>query len=159
MGDATMQTRSGRQVSYQYADTGTFKVFLTTTDISTTCTSEDSVDVTVLYVPGYLQLPDALCPGCNDYRVRQLLPIGKGLSFYHLQVFDLWGKLLFETSALNPDGSPRDAWNVQYKDGAIEENTYRWVIEARFVNGTEWQGMKYPNHDQPVKTGFLTIIK
>jgi hypothetical protein len=71
----------------------------------------------------------------------------------------LWGKLLFETSALNPDGSPRDAWNVQYKDGAIEENTYRWVIEARFVNGTEWQGMKYPNHDQPVKTGFLTIIK
>lgn len=160
MGDASSQTRSGQSISYTYADTGSYFVQLLTTDNTTGCTSTDTLTVTVQFVPGYLQVPDAICPGCAAGGLRAFLPLAKGLSYYHLRIYNTWGKLVFESTALNADGSPKEPWNAQYnKTATVQQNVYRWEIEARFVNGTEWKGMQYPNYGKPVKSGFITVIK
>ena len=159
LGDHSMQTRTGTEVSYAYTDTGSYVVNLLSTDFSSGCYSNDSVTVKIIYVPGYLQIPDAFCPGCSENELRTFLPLGKGLSSYHLTISTIWGKVIFETTALAADGSPSEAWNGQYNGQAVLQDSYRWQIEARYINGTEWEGMLYPKTGKRVKSGFLTVIK
>ena len=159
LGDKNNQTRNGTDVKYQSSDSGTYFVKLLATDFSTGCTNTDTVTVQILYVPGYLQVADAFCPGCSKQELRTFLPLGKGLSYYRLRIYTIWGKLLFETTQLNADGSPMEAWKGDDHGKQIQQDAYRWEIEARFVNGTEWKGMLYPGNSQRVKSGFITIIK
>ena len=159
MGDRSGQTRSGQRITYEYGDTGTYKVRLRVTDNLTTCSNTDSVNVTIRHIPGYLYVPNAICVGCADNGLRQFLPLGKGLSYYRLRIFTSWGQLIFETTLLNPDGSPKEAWNGTFNNKPIVQDAYRWDIEARYKNNTEWKGMLYPGKSQPIKTGFITVIK
>lgn len=163
MGDRSQQTRSTQKIEYTYGDTGIYKVRLNVTDATNGCTNNDSVQVQVQYIPGYLQVPDAICPGCSNNAVRQFLPLGKGLSYYRLRIYTTWGQLLFETTALNADGSPKEAWTAKVDALAVskqlQQDVYRWEIEARYINNTEWRGMLYPNSSKRVKSGFITVIK
>ena len=61
LGDRSQQTRSDSLITYKYGDTGIFKVKLFVTDASTGCKNQDSVQVQVEYIPGYLQVPSAVC--------------------------------------------------------------------------------------------------
>ncbi len=159
LGDRSMQSRNGKQVTFQYSDTGTYHIKLLATDFSNGCVNSDTTHVTILYVPGYIQVPNAICPGCTDNALRRFLPLGKGLGHYRLRILTTWGKVIFETTQLNADGSPKEAWDGKYNGTPAEQGSYRWEIEGRYVNGTEWRGMLYPGSSKPVKTGFLTIIK
>ena len=159
MGDRSQQTRNGQEITYQYGDTGTYNVKLKVTDFSTGCMASDSVTVSILYVPGYLQVPNALCLGCSNYSLRQFLPLGKGLRKYRLRIYTTWGQKIFETTSLSPDGSPNVAWDGTYNGQPLQQDVYTWEIEAIYNNETEWKGMLYPGSGKPVKTGFITIIK
>ena len=66
MGDRSLQTRNGQEITYQYGDTGTYKVTLLVNDFSTGCKASDLVSVCILYVPGYLQVPNAMCLGMQQ---------------------------------------------------------------------------------------------
>ena len=159
LGDRTRQQRSGQQITYEYADTGVYHVQLYVQDFGTGCSGYDTVQVRILYTPGYLYVPNAFCPGCSNNALRQFLPMGKGLSQYRLRIFNSFGQKVFETSKLDGNGSPSEAWDGRYNGQPLQQDTYGWQIEARYVNGTEWKGMKYPNGDKHVKSGFITIVK
>ena len=159
MGDHSQQTRNGQEITYQYGDTGTYKVTLMVTDFSTGCRGSDSVSVSILYVPGYLQVPNAMCLGCSNYSLRQFLPLAKGLRQYRLRIYTTWGQKIFETTSLNADGSPNVAWDGTFNGKPLQQDVYTWEIEAIYKNETEWKGMIYPGSSKPVKTGFITIIK
>ncbi len=159
MGDRSMQTRNGQQVTYQYGDTGTFNVKLVVADLEAGCTAADSVNVTVLYVPGYIQVPNAICPGCSNQSVRKFLPLAKGLKKYRLTIYTSWGQKIFETTSLDADGSPNVPWDGTLNGKPLQQDVYSWHIEGIFINGTEWKGMLYPGKNIPVKAGFITVIK
>ena len=159
MGDRSQQTKNGREITYEYGDTGTYNVRLLVTDYTTGCSAMDSVQVRVLYVPGYLYVPNAMCLGCSNAELRRFLPLGKGLKSYHLRIFNAWGQKIFETTSLDANGSPNQAWEGIYKNQSLQQDTYTWQIEARYINDTEWKGMVYPGSNRPVKAGFITIIK
>lgn len=159
MGDRSLQTRNGQQITYQYGDTGTYKVKLVVMNLSTGCTAMDSIKVTILYIPGYLQVPNAMCPGCSNYSLRSFLPLGKGLKKYRLSIYTTWGQKIFETTSLNADGSPNVAWDGTFNGKPLQQDAYSWQIEATYKNETEWKGMIYPGSNKPVKAGFITIIK
>jgi hypothetical protein len=92
--------------------------------------------------------------------LRTFLPKGKGLATYHLQIFSTWGELIFETSTLDNAGAPSVAWTgVDKKGNPVQQDVYIWKIDATFINGTEWKGMKYPYSDTYKRTGSITIIK
>jgi hypothetical protein len=159
MGDRTRQQRSGQKITYQYADTGSYHVKLLVQDYGTGCSGYDTVQVRILYMPGYLYVPSAMCPGCSNHSLRQFLPMGKGLSQYRLRIFNSWGQKIFETSRLDGQGSPSEPWDGRYNGQPLQQDSYGWQIEGRYINGTEWKGMQYPGSDKYVKAGFITIVK
>jgi hypothetical protein len=159
MGDRFLQTRDGQQVTYQYGDTGTYHVKLVVTDFSTGCKAMDSVKVSILHVAGYIQVPNAMCPGCSNFSVRQFLPLARGLKKYRLRIYTTWGQKIFETTSLDADGSPNVPWNGTLNGKTLQQDVYSWQIEGIFSNGTEWKGMIYPGSNKPVKAGFITVIK
>jgi PKD repeat protein len=159
MGDRTRQQKSGQKITYEYADTGVYHVQLYVQDFGTGCSGYDTVQVRILHIPGYLYVPNAFCPGCSNNSLRQFLPMGKGLSQYRLRIFNSWGQKVFETTKLDGSGSPSEAWDGKYNGQPLQQDTYGWQIEARYINGTEWKGMKYPNGDKYLKAGFINIVK
>ncbi|WP_205512353.1 PKD domain-containing protein [Longitalea arenae] len=159
MGDKTRQQLSGQKISYQYGDTGAYKVQLYVHDFGTGCSGYDTVNVRILHVPGYLYIPNAICPGCSNHALRQFLPMGKGLSQYRLRIFNTWGQKVFETTRLDGNGSPNEPWDGRYNGQPVQQDTYGWQIEARYINGTEWKGMQFPGSNKAVKAGFITVVK
>lgn len=158
-GDASLQTREGQKVTYEYADTGSYTVKLRVTDFATGCSATDSTKVTILYIPGFLYVPNAMCMGCSNFGLRQFLPLGKGLKKYRLQIYNAWGQKIFETTSLDANGAPNQPWDGILKNQPLQQDTYTWQIEATYINDTEWKGMLFPGSNKPVKSGFITIIK
>jgi len=159
MGDRTQQTLDGQQVIYQYGDTGTYKVNLVVKDFATGCSALDSVTVSILHVPGYIQVPNAICPGCSNVSIRHFLPLAKGLKKYRLTIYTTLGQKIFETTSLDAQGSPNVAWDGTLNGKPLQQDVYSWQIEGLFSNGSEWKGMLYPGKTRPVKAGFITVIK
>ncbi len=98
--------------------------------------------------PGYLYVPNAFYPNSLQTQFKTFKPLGKGLESYRLQVFDAWGKLLFETSQLDAAGSPVEGWDgTLLKTGKpMPQDAYAWRIIAKFRNGRQWDGMSYTNN-------------
>jgi hypothetical protein len=158
-GDRSQQTKEGREITYEYGDTGVYKVKLLVTDFISGCKAADSVKVTILHVPGYMHVPNAMCLGCSNNSLRQFLPLAKGLKTYRLRIYNSWGQKIFETSKLDANGSPSEPWDGRVGGQVLQQDAYTWQIEGTYINGTEWKGMLYPGSDKYVKAGFITIIK
>lgn len=159
MGDWSMQTKEGQQITYQYGDTGTYNVKLLVKDFATGCTAQDSVNVSILFVPGYVQVPNAICPGCSNLSVRHFLPLATGLKKYRLTIYTTLGQKIFETTSLDANGAPNVPWDGTLNGKKLQQDVYSWQIEAEFRNGSEWKGMLFPGKSKPVKAGFITVIK
>jgi len=160
-GDRNGQQLSGTPVTYEYGDTGTYKVKMIVKDYASGCVLTDSVKIYILYVPGYLWVANAFCPGCAKAELREFLPLGKGLSDYHLTIYNIWGQKVFETTSLDANGSPNKGWNGNWPGGSVnlKQGAYSWQIQAHYKNGTEWKGMPNPKTGQLQKQGFITILR
>jgi hypothetical protein len=95
-------------------------------------------------------------PAAGDSRV--FLPKGKSLKEYHLQIFNSYGILIFESRQLDINGSPTEGWDGIYKGIQCQQDAYVWEIEASFIGGKSWQGVKSAN-GKFKKTGTLTLVK
>ena len=102
-----------------------------------------------------LYVPNALYPTDQSSGSREFLPKGKSLEEYHLQIFDKFGNLLWETEELNViDGSPKNGWRGNTQGGStLPQGTYIWKIEATFSNGENWKGINNK------KTGAVYLIR
>jgi large repetitive protein len=161
MGDKLSQTRLGREVTFSYSDTGVYKVRLFVLDRATNCTAIDSVTVQVIPVKGTLFVPNAFYPNSKVNELKTFKLKGTGLAEFHLQIFDTWGKLIFETKELTPDGSPSVAWDGTYMNSGqpLPHDAYVWkVVKAKFKNGKDWDGMSY-NGGQPKRFGNVTLFR
>ena len=157
LGDGTFA--STRDVTHKYADTGNYLIRLIVLDTVTNCPDTIAKIARVDGFPGYLYVPNAICPGCLQSNLRDFLPKGMGLKNYHLQIFTTWNELIFETIALDNKGAPTESWNGRFKGALVQQDVYVWRIDARFLNGTEWLGMIYPGESKYKKAGTITVVK
>ena len=90
-----------------------------------------------------LYVPNALAPNGNSGEASYFLPKGKSLKDYNLKIFDTWGNLVWQTSALtNLDGKPAIGWDGTTLDNKpLQQGTYVWKIYAKFSDGSIWQGI------------------
>ena len=91
--------------------------YLTTTN-NTGCVGIDSVYVRP-YFPVYV--PNAITPngdGLNDV----FLVVGENLTGFHLQIFDRWGIMIFETK------NPNEPWLAGYKGYFVPNDVYTWKL-------------------------------
>lgn len=94
------------------------------------CATVDSILITP---DCYLAIPNAFTPngdGVNDHFFpRELLT--KGIKEFHMQVYNRWGTMIFETNTTNGRG-----WDGTFNGAAQSQGVYIYVIEVAFVNDT-----------------------
>jgi PKD repeat protein len=158
LGDGTF-TNTRDVPSHKYVDTGNYYVQLIVLDTNINCPDTIIKIARIDGFPGFLYVPNAICPGCIQSGLREFIPKAKGLKDYRLQIFTTWGELIFQTTAIDVNGSPTQAWDGRRKGVLVQQDVYVWRIDARFMNGTEWQGMLYPGEGQYKKTGTITVVR
>jgi len=93
-----------------------------------------STDTAVVGRSCYVDIPNAFTPnddGSNDYFFpRQLL--ARALTAFHMQIFNRWGQLIFETA--NTDGR---GWDGKLNGISQPTGVYIYLIEAAFQNGVQ----------------------
>ncbi|MES2139936.1 MAG: PKD domain-containing protein [Bacteroidota bacterium] len=141
---------------HQYNVFGTYTTTLITTN-QFGCIDTAQKNVNPDYFQG-LFVPNAMMPNFESSEANLFLPKGKSLKTYHLQIFNSWGTLLFESTALDASGSPSEGWNGVFEGKECPQDVYVWEIDATFVNGNFWFGKLYPN-GKFSNTGTVTLIK
>lgn len=106
-----------------------------------------------------LFIPNALNPTSSDDSLKYFKPIGIGLESFHIQVFDTWGNLIWESSALDDQGRPTGFWDGTLKTGTeLPMDAYVWKTDrCIFRDGKKWEGMKYNGRYK--NTGTVTLIR
>ena len=146
-------------INHNYIDTGSYPVRLIVFDKLTNCADTSLKIARISGNPGFMFIPNAICPNCMQENLRTFLPKGTGLKEYRLQIFTTWGELVFETSSLDSKGAPNQPWDAKYKGSIVQQDAYVWKIQAKFRNGSEWLGMKYPGENEYKKAGSITVVK
>jgi PKD repeat protein len=118
------------------------------------CDSIYCDSIRVGYAKG-LYVPNALTPDANYGLIKEFLPAGKSLESYKLQIFDTWGNLIWESTSLDENGSPKIGWRgMNYKGVPVPQGVYVWKIDARFSDGAPWLG-----GENGKKVGSVTLIR
>ena len=102
----------------------------------------DTVSFTVIILPlSELVVPNVFSPnsdGSNDV----FQPLGQNLLDYNLQIYNRWGKVMFESNDLN------NQWDGTNEGRKAPDGTYYWIIR--------WQDTAQERHQQ---TGHVTLIR
>jgi PKD repeat protein len=155
LGDgATSTTQDPKHI---YKDTGIYKVTLTTMTASG-CDSTIVHHVHITGVPGQLFLPNAFEPDGGTTALKTFMAKGSGISTWHMQVFNNYSQLIWETTKLDGKGAPIDGWDGTFKGAPASQGVYVWQVTASFINGTEWKG-NIINSGVPKRTGTIHLIR
>ncbi len=123
------------------------------------CTDTIVKPIKPTYFDG-LFVPNAFAPdkGNSGEMYRVFYPQGKSLTSYHVWVYDTFGILIWESTALK-DGSPSEWWDGKRDGSLLPSDVYIWKVEATFENGDIWPGQH--NLEQGLKriTGNVTLIR
>ena len=68
-------------------------------------------------------------------------PIRETVLEYHMQIFNRWGTLIFETFDINKP------WNGYYKGKLCQQGVYVWLVEGKYANGRPFK-----------KAGDITLL-
>lgn len=154
-GDGTTSNR--QNPTHTYADTGRYKVTLSTiTQFG--CTDSKTHIVQVAGVPGQLYIPNAFMPTSLSQELRVFTVKGSGIKNWSLRIMNNWGQVVFETTKLSSKGEPLEFWDGKYKGQDAPQGVYAWEVSAQFINGTDWRGMSYKG-SAPKRAGTLTLIR
>lgn len=141
---------------HSYADTGYYKVTLTTNN--QTCDSTVAHYVRIQGTPGQLYLPNAFMPNSGSSDLKTFYAKGSGIKEWHLQIFNNYGQLIWETTKLSPKGEPVESWDGTFKGTAMPQGVYVWQASATFINGMQWKGMSY-NGSAPQRKGVIHLLR
>ncbi|MCX6281325.1 MAG: PKD domain-containing protein [Bacteroidetes bacterium] len=87
-----------------------------------------------------LFVPNAFAPSSGNMAVRLFKPVGMNLKTYHIQVFDTWGHMLWESNKLDNNGAPFEGWDGTYNGEVMPQGNYFWKVTATFVDDSPWTG-------------------
>lgn len=143
--------------SHTYREPGEYNVSLIVTT-EAGCSDTLSKVARIEGVPGYLYVPSGFEPANMKQDLKTFLPKGSGIATYSLKVFNKWGQLIWQTDKLNDEGTPIEGWDGYMGGSPAPQGVYIWKIEARFIDGSDWKGMKY--NTGPKRTvGSINLIR
>ncbi|TRZ75590.1 MAG: PKD domain-containing protein, partial [Bacteroidetes bacterium] len=132
-----------------FTEDGTYIIKLISTN-TFGCTDTTYYDYKILFRG--LFVPNAFAPTSGNMAVRLFKPVGINLKTYHIQVFDTWGHLMWESSKLDSNGAPEEGWDGTYNGELMPQGNYFWKATATFVDDSAWTGS-----DTGVKGGGGTM--
>jgi len=118
------------------------------------CSDTTMISHKVDYWKG-LFVPNALSADINNGEAALFWPKGKSLSEYILQVYDIWGNIIWESQDLDLTGKPtkESAWDGSINGIPAPQGTYIWKIYGKFSDGTIWLNEEGEN------TGPIYLIR
>ena len=118
------------------------------------CSDTTMISHKVEYWKG-LFVPNALSADINNGEAALFWPKGKSLSEYFLQVYDIWGNIIWESQDLDLTGKPtkESAWDGSINGIPAPQGTYIWKIYGKFSDGTIWLNEEGEN------TGPIYLIR
>ena len=122
------------------------------------CVDSLTKDLYVFYKKT-LFIPNALYPSSNKFEVANFIPKGTGMKKYKIEIFDLYGNLIWESSSLDDEGQPTEYWDGKFNGQDVETDIYIWKVEAQFKDDSFWEGQKPIEENILRKTGSLTVIR
>jgi PKD repeat protein len=105
-----------------------------------------------------LYIPNAFSPTNVNPNSKYFKPKGVNLKIYHIQIFDIWGTLLWESSALDNSGRPKEHWDGTYHGNLMPQGVYMWKASATFVDGSSWEGNETID-GKPSRIGTVALIR
>ena len=106
-----------------------------------------------------LYIPNALYPDHGDFEVANFIPKGTGMLEYHIEIFDTFGNVIWESKSIDAEGKPTGFWDGTYNGVPVEQDVYVWKIEATFKDDTSWEGKEFDEENKLYKTGTVTVIR
>ena len=82
----------------------------------------------------------------------------RSLEEYHIQVFDTYGNLIWESRAIE-DGAPNESWDGTVDGKILMQDVYVWKVFAVFKDDDVWDGKKYNDKRVLKKTGTVTLLR
>jgi large repetitive protein len=88
-------------------------------------------------------------------------PVGVNLAYYHAEVYNRWGRLLWQSTELTEKGEPLEGWDGTYNEKPCQEDVYTWKITATFRDGSIWHNEDVGNHENlnSGNSGTITLIR
>jgi PKD repeat protein len=151
------QSSTSQNPGHTYADTGLYKVTLTTAS-AMGCDSTIVHHVRITGIPGQLFLPNAFEPTSGTTELRTFMAKGSGIKEWHMQIFNNFSQLVWETTKLDAKGAPVDGWDGTFNGVLAPQGVYIWQVSATFINGTEWKG-NVINNSLPKRAGVIHLIR
>lgn len=141
---------------YNY-ENSPYTVTLTATIPGNNC-SDIKVETIEIKFTGELFLPNAFQPAATETELRTFKAKGQKLKEWRMQIFNNWGQLIWQTTALNSNGEPTEGWDGTFKGVPAQQGVYIWQVTARFLNGSDWKGMSYKG-SLPKRSGTINLIR
>jgi gliding motility-associated-like protein len=138
-GDGTFSNEADPVHYYQSA--GDFDVSLVANNIWNCPDTFSIAGAVTAIASGEMTFPNAFTPGNSGpgdglydpvgYDNNIFHPMSSGVEDYHLQIFNRWGELLFETNDIH------QGWDGYYRGQPAKQDVYVWKAYARFSSGDE----------------------
>jgi len=105
-----------------------------------------------------LFLPNAFEPDGNTTALQTFMAKGTGIKEWHMQIFNNYSQLIWETTKLDSNGAPIEGWDGTFKGVPMPQGAYVWQASATFINGSQWKG-NVINNSLPKRTGVIHLIR
>ncbi|MFQ3577005.1 MAG: PKD domain-containing protein, partial [Cytophagales bacterium] len=156
MGDGTIYNHDSLIFSHRFQLFGDKTIKLkVTNEFGCSDTILKSINVPFF---GNLFVPSAFSPGRGDDMARIFKPVGIGLETYKVQVFDMWGILVWESDKIDANTMPEEGWDGTKNGFPLTQDAYVWKVEATFKGGRSWPGMEYKKGKFKT-TGTVTLLR
>lgn len=137
-GDGSIDSLNSNPFHY-YQDVGTYTVTLIATNEWGCADTFAITNAVEANEGGTIDFPNAFTPDENGpnggyYNPNALdndifFPVFEGVDEYHLQIFNRWGELIFETF------DPNQGWDGYYRDQICKQDVYVWKARVKFSDG------------------------
>ena len=106
-----------------------------------------------------LSIPNAFEPENPNLLINNFKPKALGLKSFFMAIWDLWGNLLWSTDKVNNVQEPSEGWNGNDSKGRkMPSQNYIWRMNATFIDGTAWKGVK-DHFGNFHKEGTFTLLR
>ncbi len=106
-----------------------------------------------------LYIPNAFSPNNPNAKLAKFKAIGMNVSSFRIEVYDAWGKLVWESEALDENGSPSEEWDGTFKGSPLPQGVYTWKATAVYKDGSLWDGKDIGKGGNGRTSGTLTLIR
>ncbi|MBR6250190.1 MAG: PKD domain-containing protein [Bacteroidales bacterium] len=142
-------TSEDKNPTYQYQQEGLYTVTLTVTSENGCAADTTKENFIEARQGGFIVFPNTFAPRDDVSTSNSIFgvnstfrPVYKDVVSFHMQIFNRWGQLIFETDDINV------GWDGRFNGSVAPEGMYVYTAKGRFVSGKEYS-----------KAGQVLIIK